>query len=148
MARVRHVASTIATAMTFVAAIAGGVVLHLDAPAVRRAVSARVNRVLATALPGRIAIAEVGHLGANRVEGVRASVQDPEGRTVLRLEGLRASIDTGRLLSSLARGGDLAIDLTELAADRADVSLDADDAGTLRIARAFAAPKSAATPEP
>src|SRR5271166_2289138 len=110
MLRVRHVTRTIATALTFVAALVCGVVLHLDAPALRRAVSARVNRVLATALPGRIAILDVGHLGTGGISGVRATVQDPEGRTVLQVEGLRASLATGRLLASLARGGDLAID--------------------------------------
>ena len=148
MLRVRHVTRTIATALTFVAALVGGAVLHLDAPALRRVVSARVNRVLATALPGRIAILDVGHLGTGGISGVRATVQDPEGRTVLQVEGLRASIATGRLLASLARGGDLAIDLTELAADEVDVNLDADDSGALRIARAFAAPKSAAPSAP
>ncbi|HTQ46573.1 MAG TPA: hypothetical protein VMI75_27660, partial [Polyangiaceae bacterium] len=148
MSGVRHVTRTMATALTFVAALVGGAVLHLDAPAIRRAVSARVNRVLATALPGRIAIVDVGHIGAGGVSGVRATVQDPEGRTVLQLEGLRASIETGRLLASLARGGELAIDLTEVAADQVDVNLDADDSGALRIARAFAAPKNTAPPGP
>ena len=148
MSGVRHVTRTMATALTFVGALVGGAVLHLDAPAIRRAVSARVNRVLATALPGRIAIVDVGHIGAGGVSGVRATVQDPEGRTVLQLEGLRASIETGRLLASLARGGELAIDLTEVAADQVDVNLDADDSGALRIARAFAAPKSTAPPGP
>jgi translocation and assembly module TamB len=143
-----HVTRTMATALTFVAALVAGAVLHLDAPAVRRVVSARVNGVLATALPGRIAILDVGHIGAGRVSGVRATVQDPEGRTVLQVEGLRAQLETGRLLASLAHGDDLAIDLTELAADEVDVNLDADDSGALRVSRAFAAAKSTAPPAP
>lgn len=148
MRPVHHVARTIAAALTFAAALVGGAVLHLDAPAVRRAVSARVSRVLATALPGRITIVDVGHLGARGIGGARATVQDPDGRTVLQIEGLNASIDTARLLASLARGEDIAVDLTEVAADTVDVNLDADDSGTLRIVRAFVAPTSAAPSGP
>lgn len=146
MLRLRHLAGTVATALTFVVALVGGVLLHLDTPAVRRAVSARVNRVLATALPGRIAIVDIGRLGTDGITGVRATVQDPDGRTVLQVGGLKATLETGELLASLARGGDLAIDLTELSADTVDVSLDTDDSGALRIARAFVAPKSNAPP--
>lgn len=147
MIRVRHFTRTIGTGVTFVTALIGGAVLHLDAPAVRRAVAARVNGVLATTLPGRITILEIGHLGAGGVAGVRATVQDPQGKTVLQVDGLTASLQTGRLLASLARGGDIEFDLTGVAADIADVDLDADESGALRIARAFAAPKSASPPE-
>src|SRR5579859_6903101 len=121
MARLGSIARALAAAVScagvFVVALVAGAILHLDLPAFRRAVNDRLNRVFATALPGRITISAIGRIGTGRVEGVDAVVQEPNGAEVLRVKGLRAVISTARLLESLTGSGDLRIDLKEVAAD-------------------------------
>jgi translocation and assembly module TamB len=143
---VRALATGLGTAVVFVAALAGGVVVHMDVPAVRRAIVARVNEVLASVLSGRIVIERVGSVGSTYVADVDARVDDPDGKTVLRVWGLRAQISTWELLRSLTSGPDVRVDLEAVSVLRADVSLDADEAGTLRLARAFTPPVSTSPP--
>ncbi len=126
------------TAMVFVLAVAGGAVLHLDVAAVRRTIVARVDPILASALAGRIVVERIGRLGPTSVAGVDAHVEDPEGKTVLRVQGLDASIATWDLLRSLASSPDVRVAIEEVSVVQADVSLDADASGQLRLARAFA----------
>ena len=133
-------------AVVFVLAVAGGAVLHLDVPAVRRAIVARVDQVLASALAGRIVVERVGSLGATHVTDVDARVEDPDGKTVLRVQGLGASIATWDLLRSLAASPDVRVAIDEVSVRQADVSLDADASGQLRLARAFAPRVPAAPP--
>jgi translocation and assembly module TamB len=128
------------TSALFVGSLAGGAVAHLDVPAVRRLTVARVNAALASAMAGKIVIDRIGSAGTTEVSGVDAHVEDPSGRTVLRVEGLSARVDTAGLVRSLVVGGDVRVDVEELSLAKADVDLDA-DGDTLRLARAFAAPK-------
>ena len=120
-----------------------GVVLGLDAPVVRRLVVARVNLALASTFAGRVTVESLGGLGLTSLRGVSARVEDPTGRTVLRVEGVSVRVSTFALFRSVLGGGEVAVTLRELSVARAEVSLDVDDAGTLRVAQAFA-PRSQA----
>jgi translocation and assembly module TamB len=134
---VRTIGTPLGGAVVFLIALSGGVVVHLDAPAMRRAVASRVNNALAAALPGRVVIERIGSIALTHVEGLDAYVQDPDGVTVARLRGARARISALPLVRSLIEGGDVRVDLQEVGVESADVNLDADASGTLRIVRAF-----------
>ena len=56
MSAARSLARGAGTAALFLMAAAGGLVAHMDAPAVRRAIVTRVNVVLASVVAGRIVI--------------------------------------------------------------------------------------------
>jgi translocation and assembly module TamB len=127
-----------ATAAVFVGAVAGGALVHMGVPVVKRAVAARVNQVLASPFAGRIVIDRIGSLGPSHVGNLDAHVDDPQGRTVLRVTGASVRIATATLLRSLAAGGDIVVDLDGISVASADVVLDADDEGTLQLVRAFA----------
>lgn len=129
---------------TFVLAAAGGALLHLDLPATRRTVTSVVNGVLAPSFRGKITILGVDELGLGGLGGVRVRIEDPSGRPVIEAAGVRARIsvlDAAR--SALTGSGAMEITVDELSVDSVDVSLDADESGELRIARAF----ESATPE-
>jgi len=143
MTAVRAAAKLLGTGLVFVLAVAAGLLAHMDVPAVRRAIVARVNVVLASALSGRIVIERVGGFGPTGVEDVDARVDDPEGQTVLRVWGLSARLSTWDLLRSLASGPDVRIGIEEASVARTDVSLDTDATGALRVVRAFTPPKPA-----
>jgi len=143
MTALRTAAKAFGATVVFVTATAGGLVTHMDVPAVRRAVVARVNEVLASVLSGRIVIERVGSFGPTHVDDVDARVEDPEGKTVVHAWGLHARVSTWDLVRSLVSSPDVRVGIEELSVARADVSLDADSTGELGLARAFTPPKSA-----
>jgi translocation and assembly module TamB len=130
-------ARVLGTAAVFLTAVSAGAALHLDAPAVRRAVMRQVDAALASTFAGRVIIERVGTLGASGAGGIDVTVEDPSGRPVIVLQGARARITTLATIASLVRGGEIVVELSDVAATRADVDLDADETGALRIARAF-----------
>ena len=143
-----HVARHLGGLTVFVLALLVGVAVHIDVPAVRRTVVGRVNEGLAAVLQGRLHVLGIGELGLAGLEGADAEVYDPDGVLVLRLEGLRTRIDTLDLLRSIYSGSEIHIDLADVSAVRADVDLDADKDGVLRLARAFASGGPNAPPAP
>jgi hypothetical protein len=136
----RHVAAaarSLATAAVFVVALVVGAVAHLGAPAVRRIVAARVNEVLTKPLEGKIVIERIGSIGPERVTGLDARVEDPDGVVVVRARGIDARITLRSLLRSVASRAVIIVDLPEATIAEAEVNLDSDAAGAVRIARAF-----------
>ena len=105
----------------------------------------RVNRLLVGTFRGTILLRRVGLLRLDRIEGVDVEVFDPEGTRVLYLRGVSARIRTLSLLRSLARGRTV-VELSALSVDDADVTVDENDRGELRLAQAFAAPIAAPAP--
>ncbi|HEY8040035.1 MAG TPA: translocation/assembly module TamB domain-containing protein [Polyangiaceae bacterium] len=140
--RARALGRVGSTVTLFVLVATGSFLLHMDLPVVRRSVAARVNAALASALPGRLTIERIGALGPTGVADVDAHVDDPSGRRVLRVEGARSRIATLELLRSLVSGGDLIVSLSDVRVARADVSLDPDESGALRLERAFVPPQA------
>ena len=128
--------------VVFLAAAAGGVVVHLDTPTFRRLAIGIVNGALTKAIRGRLTIEHVDRLSIGEVEGLDAHVEDPSGIRVLRLERAHASIAVWPLLRSLAGSGDVMVELPEAIGEHADLDLDTDADGVPLIARAFEAPPS------
>jgi translocation and assembly module TamB len=133
----RPLARVAGCVVVFALAAGGGALAHRNLPAVRRAVVARVNAALVSAVPGRIRIEQIGSLGLDRVAGVSVAITDPDGATVLHVRDLAARIDVARLLGSLRSGGPIEIDLPSVSAAAVDVNLDPGPNGALRIASAF-----------
>lgn len=136
MARLRVVLRGLGLFLVFVTALVGGVLLHADRAAPRRAIGARVTALLATVIPGRIVIDGVGHLGLGDVSGLDVRILDPDGTVVVGAQGASGSIDLGRLLDSLRSDGPIVVALADVHVTHADVSLDAVD-GKLRLTRTF-----------
>ncbi len=127
-----------AVVATFLAAAGAGAVAHAGYPAVSRAIASRVDAALASTFMGRVSVDHVGALGPGGASDVDLSVRDPEGKEVIALQGVHARVSVLGIVTSIVRGRDILVGVPELSAARADVDLDADDSGALRIARAFA----------
>jgi translocation and assembly module TamB len=136
----RAIASPVGAGVVFVLALSGGALVHLDLPAVRRAAASRVNAALASALPGKVTIERIGSIALTHVEGIDARAEDPDGVTVLHVRGAGARIALGSLVRSLLGAGDIRVEIGPLAVEGAEINLDADASGTLRLVRTFVAP--------
>ena len=84
--------SVVGVTVTFVVGIAGGAVLHLDTPVVRRLVATQANGILKSTLKGEIHVDAIGHLGLDGVDGVRVHIKDPDGVQVLAVDGVRVKV--------------------------------------------------------
>jgi translocation and assembly module TamB len=139
---------TVGTVVVFVASLAGGVLAHLDAAATRRTTAAHVNAALANVFVGTIAIESIGRLSLTGVDDVRVSIDDASGNHVIVADGVHARIDMRTLVRSLfASSGPLVIDLSNVSVRDADVDIDDDASGALRLATVFAR-RSVAAPSP
>jgi translocation and assembly module TamB len=145
----RVAARILGAAVVFVAAVVLGFVVHLGVPAVHRAVVARVNALLVPVFAGTLTIDRVGSVGLTSVAGVDAHMDDPDGKTVIRAAGIAGRFSTVALLRSIVSGS-IVVGIPEASLTTAEVNLDADDAGTLRIAKAFLprTPSTSTTPGP
>lgn len=148
---VSRVASVCAVLAAFVSCTVFAVVAHLDLPATRRVVAARVTQVLRSELAGDVTLERVDALGLGGLRGGRVRVRDPEGRQVLFVDGISVRMRALSLLrSGLFGAGPYAIHVDAVEIDHVDVDVGADDTGALRLARTFASkrPKPPAPPDP
>ncbi|MCA9585682.1 MAG: translocation/assembly module TamB domain-containing protein [Myxococcales bacterium] len=148
---VSRVVSVLAVVVAFALSAVFAVVAHLDLPATRRVVAARVTQVLHSELAGDVTIERVDALGLGGLRGGRVRVRDPEGRQVLFVDGISVRLRTLSLLRSVLFGaGPYAIHVDALEIDHADVDVGTDDKRALRLARAFASksPEPPAPPDP
>ena len=139
MRRVLRASAKIAAAiLVLVVAAAAAVLVYLRTAAGRRTVATRVNAALEPLFAGRLTITQIGAIGFEGADGIAATVVDPDGRTVISVEGAHARIALLTLIRSILGHGEIVVDLPEAWVRVARVDLDANDAGDLRIARAFA----------
>ena len=126
--------------------IAGGIaavvisvpLLAVHLPFVRRLVAANVNRALASAFVGSVVVDRIGGLSLTHAEGIDAHADDAEGHRVLEIHGARGNVSTWALLrSAFGRTSALVVDIPDLSVAQAEATLEPDDHGVLRIARAF-----------
>jgi translocation and assembly module TamB len=132
----RAAARIFATGIVFLAAVAVGLLVHVGTPPMQRAVVARVNAALAPVFAGKLTIDRVGSLGLASLGGVDAHMDDPDGRTVIRATGVAGQVSTADLVRSLL-SGEIIVGIPVASLASAEVSLESDDEGSLRIARAF-----------
>ncbi|HEY6460861.1 MAG TPA: hypothetical protein VIY73_11945, partial [Polyangiaceae bacterium] len=143
---------TIGLVVVFVLAVVAGVLVHLDTPAVRRAVIGRTNAILASTFKGHVRVERLGGLGLGGLKGIDASVADPTGRPVLSVRGASVSVLAYAAASSaiLDSKGPITIVSPNVSFDSIDVSLDQDAQGNLALADAFqpAKPSAPSAPNP
>jgi translocation and assembly module TamB len=141
----RAAARALGTFVVFLAAVVLGFAAHLDVPATQRAVVARVNGLLAPLFAGRLTIDRVGSLGLATLGGVDAHMDDPDGKTVIRATGIAGRVSTVALVRSLLAGR-VVVGIPVASLVSAEVDLDRDEAGTIRIAKAFLPRTPSTTP--
>ncbi len=139
---VRHGArvagAAVGTGATFVLAIVGSLVLHLDVPVTRRVVTRAVNEILGPVFQGRLTIETLGRLGLDGIDDTRVRVIDPSGKAVLSAEGVHGRIATWTLVRALlASPSSIEVDISDASVEQADLRFDTDEAGALHLARAF-----------
>jgi len=144
--------AALGTGVTFLVAATGGVLLHLNMPAVRRLLVAEITDVLKPSFRGQIVLERIGGIDLRwdrpaEIRGVRARLLDPEGKQAALVDGVRASIDLKALVQSLrAPSGPMRLDIGDLHLDAVDVGLVADTEGQLGLVRAFESAKPETTP--
>lgn len=124
--------------ITFSGALVGGLSLHLDTPAARRLVVARVNPFLAATFRGKLEVLGVEHLDLHGAQGVSARLVDADGVTLISAQGLRARVSVVDVLRSvLLEKGDIRVSIPSVELERGEVSLDTLADGRTRIEAAF-----------
>lgn len=140
--RVRRVAGVIASVVfitfTFLAATLTAAVVHLDARATKRLMATQVSGSLDGMFAGKVQIEHISGLGLREIEGARVRVFDPAGVQVVLAEGIGVRIGAFEAARTALSGkGPIAVRLPSLSISNADINLDSDLAGNLRIANAF-----------
>lgn len=142
------IGGVVGATVTFVTATAAGAVLHLDVPATRRLVVTQVNGILQNQLKGDVKIEALTGLGLRGIDGARVRVKDPDGVQVLFVDGVKVRVRALQAARSALFGkGDIAVAVPVVSIDHADVALDADPMGAMRLSRAFL-PKETKAEEP
>ncbi len=113
-------------------------VLHLDLPAGRRFAAQMLAGFLSDLFLGNFEISGFSKLSATRFVAAEIRVKDPQGRLVLKVNELRAQLDTldmvSRLLGSEQR---VTLIVPHIRIERAEAYIIPNKDGVLSIARAF-----------
>ena len=136
------------TLLLFLVALVVGVLVHVNTPTGRQLVMNEVNALLAPSFKGKITLRRLDGVGLSGVRGVDATIEDPSGRDVLRVRGVRVGISAVAAVRSalLDRHGPLVITLRGIHIDDVDVRLDTDPTGKLDLLDAFDSPAPGGSP--
>ncbi len=138
--RVRRTFGTILATLGLTTVFACSVVvslgLHLNLAPLRRIARYQVNRILETALEGKLIVEDFDHLSLGSVEIHSVVALDPVGRQTVRASGIKAQYDLRAFVREAIRGNFLlSLPLVQIA--DADVQLDRDEDGRLGIEKTF-----------
>lgn len=133
------VLSSVLVLITFVVAVAFGLLLHLNTPVTRRLLAAQTNSILGGLLTGKVTVERIGGIGFGGLEHVTVRIHDPEGTQVLFADDVTVHVKGVDALKSVLFGkGDITIDAPLASVAHTDVLLDTDPAGNLKLMNAFA----------
>jgi translocation and assembly module TamB len=121
----------------FAGALAGGVLLHLDLPASRRATERALRSILDGIFEGTLEPQGIEHLGLDGVVISQVVVRDPGGLEVIRARGVRAEASVSTIVRNALGSGDLHVDLPFVRIDQAEVLVEPNAQGQISIAAAF-----------
>ena len=143
----RTLVAAVGCVLLFGASLVLAVLVHLNTPVLRRVAVSRVNAILAPSFRGRIRIERVASLNVFGLSGADATLDDPDGRPVLVVHGLRARFETWAALRSVIAGKSdpWDIEVSELSIDEVDARLDTDAEGRLVLVDALS-PRAPAPP--
>src|SRR5262249_39378405 len=148
-AAVRALAATLGATAVFALAGVGGIVLHGNLAPARRLVALAVNGALRSTLRGKLVVEHIQALGLGRIGGVRISVPTAAGGGALFVAALSAKVAAVRLVRSALLGkGSIVIDVTSVAVDHVDASLDETASGDPGVVDAFEPRPRPSTPPP
>lgn len=139
--RVLHVfGSAIGILCLFISSLLAGAVIHLDSPRARRLTALQIDRSFDGSFRGRIRVERIGTLGLFGLACTDVTIDDPGGRPVLRVRGLRVRFATiGAARSAfLDRKNLIVLSLPEVSIEDADVRLDTDPEGRPDLFDTFA----------
>jgi translocation and assembly module TamB len=140
-------AMAVATAVLFVVAAAGGLLLHTATPAARHLIVSAVNRATADLFAGTVHVIRIGRIGFGSVRGVSAVVLDAQGRVAAVVDGAGGSVRVPALVASLLRGrGDIAVVVDDARVSTLGVMLAPGPEAAPPVARAFAPRHPSAAP--
>jgi translocation and assembly module TamB len=103
----------------------------------REQIRTYANTALAPLFLGKIEIDRLGQLGLWGAGGIDARIFDPQGRQVIRAQGLSAHVSLPRLLLDLIRGPPLTLHLSAAQCDHLDVALHDDEEMGVSIGSTF-----------
>ena len=121
----------------FFASGAAGLALHLDTAPARGVIRRALNGALRDGFRGDVEVGRIDLLGLRGVEVGAVVARAPGGEPVLRVTGIRASLDAIAIARGLLRG-DPGVTVQRLRIDHVEVVLDGAPGGALLIAEAFA----------
>jgi len=134
----KRVSGGLLTGIAFIAALAGGALLHLDTDVARRVTQRGVNAGLATILGGRIEVGRITRVDLEGADIESATIFDPEGRVVIEAHGIQGSFATWDLLETLLDGNvPLQVTIPRARVEEATVYLIDDGTHVPSIARTF-----------
>jgi len=121
----------------FASTLVGGVLVHLPLAPGRRLVGRAITNVLETTFYGRIVIDKIGSVGPDGVDGVEATVYDPDGSRVLHVLGLRAEASPLAVALTVVTRKNIHIEVRRARIEQVDAFMLPDRDGVPSIARAF-----------
>ena len=128
--------ATLGLTTVFACSVLVSVGLHLNLPPLRRIVRFHVNRVLATALEGKLIVEDFDRLSLDGIEIQSFVALDPFGRQTVHATGIKARVDVRSLVREAIRGNFLlSIPYVQIA--DADVQIDRGEDGRIGIERTF-----------
>jgi translocation and assembly module TamB len=143
----RLLVGTVGSVLLFGASLVLAVLVHLNTPVLRRVAVSRVNAILAPSFRGTIRIERLASLNVFGLSGADVTLDDPDGRPVLVVHGLRARFETWAALRSVFAGKNdpWDIEVSALSIDSVDARLDSDPEGKLVLVDALS-PRTPASP--
>jgi translocation and assembly module TamB len=124
--------------VTFAAAAAMGIALHLSTPPARRIAARLISNVLTGALQGRFVVQAINGLDLWGIDGAALTVDDPAGRRVLEVYGLRARTSLAPVMLDVLRGaGAIDVVVSSARIERAVVMVEQSSDGSPTLFEAF-----------
>lgn len=125
-----------------------GLLLHGNAPALRRTAAQAIERSLQGKFRGQLVLGEIERLSASRVALSRLELRDPAGAPVLSLEGVQLTYGLWQLLGVIL-GRDQPLELEHLRVERSRVTLVPEqETGKWTLERALESPRPPSTSRP
>lgn len=141
-------ARALAWCAVFVLSALLGLIIHGNAPALRRTAAQAIQQSLDGKFRGRVVIGEIERLSASRISAKGLELRDPAGVQVLSLEGVQLTYGLWQMLGVLL-GNELPIHLQHLRIERSQVTLAPDpETGKWTLERALESPRPPGIPRP
>ncbi|MEY2935881.1 MAG: hypothetical protein RL033_6630 [Pseudomonadota bacterium] len=136
----------LAWSLVFVLSALLGLLLHANAPALRRTVAQAIQQSLEGKYRGQLLLGEIERLSASRITLSQLELRDPRGTPVLSVGRVQLSFGLWRLLGAALLGGERPLELQHVRVEHASVTLVSDpETGKWTLERALESPRPPST---